>query len=364
MVAFRLLMLAAVVAGAVPSACTFESSYPRRYAVQHLDGAVLDVDGQLDDAGWANVPWSEPFVDIRGETFAAPWFQTRIKMRYDDGFLYVGAHMEETEVWANVTTRNEVIFYDNDFEMFVDATGSTHNYKEFEMNAINTTWNLLLNKPYRDNGHENSTRVDPRFGFDLLPFGLRSGVYMKGSPNHPNQRLKYWTAEVALPLAGLVAGTTARVPPTDHSFWRINFSRVEYIVQIVDGHYEKIPGLSEDNWVWSPQGQIAMHMPEKWGYIQFQRHSPLSPVPMDPAWPVRYLAFQVYYAQAAYVAAHAVYASSLTQLTPYFGSSHDVLACIELTLQLSGHGYEAVVASRKATESVARITHEGYLTVT
>ena len=33
----------------------------------------------------------------------------------------------------------KVIFHDNDFEIFLDADGSNHNYKEFEMNALNQT---------------------------------------------------------------------------------------------------------------------------------------------------------------------------------------------------------------------------------
>ena len=36
----------------------------------------------------------------------------------------------------------------------------THFYKEFEMNARNQTWDLLLQRPYNDGGGENSTRVD------------------------------------------------------------------------------------------------------------------------------------------------------------------------------------------------------------
>jgi hypothetical protein len=30
-----------------------------------------------------------------------------------------------------------------------------------------------------------------------------------------------------------------------------------------------VPGLREDNWVWSPQYSINMHLPERWGFIQF-----------------------------------------------------------------------------------------------
>ncbi len=32
---------------------------------------------------------------------------------------------------------------------------------QFEINALGTTWSLLLNKPYDDGGGENSKRVDP-----------------------------------------------------------------------------------------------------------------------------------------------------------------------------------------------------------
>jgi len=33
-------------------------------------------------------------------------------------------------------------------QVFVDADGSTHWYKELEVNAINTTWHLTLPQPY------------------------------------------------------------------------------------------------------------------------------------------------------------------------------------------------------------------------
>jgi len=48
--------------------------------------------------------------------------------------------------------------------------------------------------------------------------------------------------------------------------WRIDFSRVEWLVDIIDGKYRKIPRemRPEDNWVWSPQGVIDMHRPATW----------------------------------------------------------------------------------------------------
>ena len=52
-------------------------------------------------------------------------------------------------------------------EVFVDPAGSNHWYKELEINAINTVWNLMLSKPYMDGGDEHSGRIategEPRY---------------------------------------------------------------------------------------------------------------------------------------------------------------------------------------------------------
>ena len=46
----------------------------------------LVIDGALDDPAWLAVPFTAPFVDI--STATAPRLETRVKMRYDDKFLY------------------------------------------------------------------------------------------------------------------------------------------------------------------------------------------------------------------------------------------------------------------------------------
>ncbi|PLX11896.1 MAG: hypothetical protein C0598_07125 [Marinilabiliales bacterium] len=57
--------------------------------------------------------------------------------------------------------------------------------------------------------------------------------------------------------------------------WRVNFSRVQWKTEVIDGEYVKVLNeqglkpLAEDNWVWSPQGVINMHIPETWGKLKF-----------------------------------------------------------------------------------------------
>jgi hypothetical protein len=63
------------------------------------------------------------------------------------------------------------------------------------------------------------------------------------------------------------AGTAC--PPKSGDEWRVNFSRVEWEFDRVQDGYIKKEGVPCDNWVWSPQGVVNMHVPEMWGYVDF-----------------------------------------------------------------------------------------------
>lgn len=61
----------------------------------------------------------------------------------------------------------------------------------------------------------------------------------------------------------------ATAPPKNGAQWRINFSYVEWLVVVVDGKYQKVLGAPPRNWVWSSMWTINMHLPERWGYVQW-----------------------------------------------------------------------------------------------
>ena len=75
--------------------------------------------------------------------------------------------------------------------------------------------------------------------------------------------------------------------------------------------------LPEDNWVWSAQGAVDMHMPERWGYVQFADRAPGSqpdPFAEDPNERVKWALRRLYYRQSDYRRAHGTYATSLDAL--------------------------------------------------
>jgi hypothetical protein len=223
------------------------------------------IDGRLDDAAWAAAPWSEAFVDIEGSTKPAPRWATRVKMTWDADHLYLAAALEEPDLWATITTRDAVIYRDNDFEWFIDPDGDTNRYFELEINALGTVWDLFLDKPYRFGGRADN-------GWDIA--GLRSGVHLDGTLNDPTDRDRGWSVEMAIPWKAFADSGRTAVPPVAGARWRINFSRVQWELDVVDGRYQKRVGsdgkaLPEYNWVWSPQGVINMHIPERWGGVTF-----------------------------------------------------------------------------------------------
>lgn len=292
----------------------------------------LVMDGKLDDPEWEEVGFTDTFVDIA--TSITPQFHTRAKIRWSDDYLYIGALVQDPAVWANITrtchcfnnSEDQVIFHDNDFEVFVDPGQTTHYYKEYEMNAADATWDLCLNKPYNDGGYENSTRVFGTAGFDMQP-PMHAATFVYGKINDPSVPAQGWTAEIALPLSKLAINQSVTVPPPNGTFWRINFSRVEYNVSVVNGTYWKTPSCQsclpvgspcEDNWVWSPQGSVAMHLPERWGFLQFSTGTPNTTAQAYPVeWPVRAVASAVYYAQHSYWGVYNAWAPNASALLPF-----------------------------------------------
>ena len=223
---------------------------PLKYTGEYTRTPIV-IDGKLDDAAWQRAAWTPDFVDIEGSARPQPRFRTRTKMLWDDNYLYIAAELEEPDVHATLTQRDSVIFHDDDFEVFVKPLPETPSYYEFEINALNTGWDLFLDKPYRLGGKADNS-------WDMA--GLKTAVAVQGTLNNPGDTDRGWTVEIAIPLNAFASRQT--VPhPVDGTMWRINFSRVEW----------RQGQPKEDNWVWSPQGVINMHVPEQWGYLTFKR---------------------------------------------------------------------------------------------
>jgi hypothetical protein len=232
---------------------------PKRYICQRAAESIV-IDGRLDEPAWAAAPWTDAFVDIQGDSKPRPRFATRAKMLWDDKYFYIGAELEEPHVWATLTKHDDIVFRNPDFEVFIDPNGDRREYYEIEINALNTIFDLFLVRTYIDGG-------PALHGWDCK--GLKSAVHIDGTLNDPTDTDRGWSVEFAFPWTALAEAAHRPTPPHPGDVWRVNFSRVEWQIRVVNGRYEKIPGTVEDNWVWSPQGVVNMHVPEHWGSVVF-----------------------------------------------------------------------------------------------
>lgn len=314
----------------LPASLPHWALVPPAYVAPRLpsDQAPLTIDGNLDKPAWALAPWSSPFGEIRGRADApegswpTPQRRTRMKMLWDDDYLYVAAVLEsDMPVVAEFTERNSPIFQrDSDFEVFVDPLGSCHAYKELEINAVGTVWNLMLDRPYSDGGSELSGRVakagEPAF-YEV--HAQRSATRLL-SGRLGDAAGATWCVELALAHSDTIVAQPGAAPPKEGDAWRINFSRVEE--------------RGEINWTWAPQvvweprtrrfeGKVNMHLPDAWGFVTFgpvggpageEAMATQAAVTVDEAWPLRVAAMACYYAQHAHREQHGSFAATVEQL--------------------------------------------------
>ena len=269
-------------------------SYEARFAKE-----PPKLDGKLDDAAWAAVPWTDEFLDIQGPALPAPRYRTRAKMLWDNNYFYIAADIKDPHVWATLKNHDDIVFRDNDFEVFIDPDGDTREYYELEVNVYGTIFDLFLYRRYKEDGPAEH---------GWIAEGLKTAIAVQGSVDDPTDTDTGWTLEWAIPWSAFKPpvwdkpgfGEKARgaAAPKDGESWRVNFSRVQWLHNWegkvapkppetpVNDHfkqdptaakeqakprYEKVAGKPEDNWVWTPQWQIDMHDPRWWGYVKFVR---------------------------------------------------------------------------------------------
>ncbi len=328
---------------------------PRSYVCKR---ALLppQIDGRLDKPFWDAAEWSEEFEDIEWNSVRpAPYHRTRMKMLWDDEALYIGAYLEEDKIWGTLTERDCVIFNDNDFEIFIDPDSDTHAYFEFEMNALNTIWDLLLVKPYRDERNKVFNGLDIH--------GIKTAVHIDGVINDPTKisENKGWSVEVMMPWTTLKEGNGNKIPvPGD--YWRIDFSRVEWRTEVRDGKYAKVinpeTGIRypEDNWIWSPIGLVNMHMPELWGFLWFTDGSVDESKFVIPKneylkWELR----KLYYMERNYFKKHGKFCSDFRELCG------DETPAIDPVIETTSNTYEAHIPA--ADGGRVYIRHDGLVYV-
>ena len=249
----------------------------------HRVSAPLEIDGRLDEESWRHAPRSPRFVDlISGQPTI---HDTRAAVLWDDACLYVGFWVEEPFVQATLTERDSLVWSENDVELFIAGKDA---YYEFEINPLGTIYEALFvwDDAYERGGFSRAPEFSRNaqgfkrwngVGFEAHPRGsrlgffrwdlpgLRAAVSVDGTINDNSDRDRGWTAEIAIPWAGLkllAQGEGRALPPRDGDVWRMDFSRFNM-------YREAAPAQDPGGWAWSAHGVWDSHIPELFPYIHF-----------------------------------------------------------------------------------------------
>ena len=281
---------------------------PLQYTVLRTSEKMM-IDGKDDERDWSKAPWTQAFTDIETGGQINPEQEAKCKMLWDNDFLYLFVKFREHDLWASIKNHDAPVFQDNAFEMFIAPGEETYNYFEFQVNAYGTVWDLFMPRPYRNGGSGLST-------WDIK--GLQKAVYLDGTLNNPADTDRSWSIELAVPFSS-VRMNGGRNPSTG-TIWRMNFSRVQWELDTLNGAYfrrkDKTMGklLAEHYSVWSPQGIVNLHYPERWGYVLFSNtlstKSFLSPEDEQ----LKLLVWKYYYLQQQFKRRNGKYATALKQL--------------------------------------------------
>lgn len=361
-----IMLLGAMVYSANLHAQKIEKNYgpllttPHNYIAYKISKSPK-IDGDIEEKAWENAPWTDYFVDIEGSEKPAPLYQTRAKMIWDDSCLYIAADLKEPHIWATLTNHDQIIYHDNDFEVFIDPESNGHDYYEIELNAFNTVLDLFLAKPYRSGGQA-------MLHWDLHNF--RSAVKIHGTSNNPKDKDERWTVEMAIPFRSVSLGNHTRIPE-EGAIWRINFSRVQWDVEIIDGTYQKKRDgkgrfLPEHNWVWSPQGVINMHYPERWGYLYFserQTGKANNTFLMSVEEEQKQLLWLIYYSQKDYHQKNGKYADSIDALgiNELFHENLEITMESLQNISLEAGNYQFIAVIKGTNDNAWSINQEGLI---
>ncbi|BBE16174.1 hypothetical protein AQPE_0311 [Aquipluma nitroreducens] len=262
-----------------------KSSYSESPYTCYRAPSPITIDGDLTKPVWQKARKSPRFVDmINGYP---GYFDTRAAVLWDDEALYIAFWVEEPFVEAKLTQRDDIIFQENDVEVFIDGGDC---YYEFEINALNTVYEVFFiwqdafkkfdAKEFDVHSRDaftfggNHDRDAPTFWRGNHPrglrwaytdwdiAGLRSAVQVQGTINDNTDIDKGWTVEIAFPWSGMKHLAKDRnLPPQQDDIWKIFFGRF--------GKHLNGNGVIQNAMSWDKIGDNDNHKPELYTPILF-----------------------------------------------------------------------------------------------
>src|SRR6202000_33033 len=109
--AFSVFCMAVLTVFVVPATAFSQKAQKNPLSYEcHRTLSPIQIDGKLDDPAWKTAEWTSDFVDIQGAGMPVPRYRTRVKMMWNDKYLYIAAELREPNVPATLREHDSVIF--------------------------------------------------------------------------------------------------------------------------------------------------------------------------------------------------------------------------------------------------------------
>ncbi|MGI9471020.1 MAG: carbohydrate-binding family 9-like protein [Rubripirellula sp.] len=207
------------------------------------------IDGKRDEAAWAETRPLDAFVFTWWKLGDGDRQPTDARMLWDERYLYVSFHCDDSRVEATREERDSPVYRDDCVEVFASPVfDHPERYFNLEINALGT---VLDN--YRPDGNEPKTPWDAE--------GLLVATTVDGSLNKASDVDRGWTVEVAIPFALFPTAIPGGTPQVGDR-WRLNLHRLEDNMAI------------KSQWSRGDESRPIFHTPELFGTIEFVDEQP------------------------------------------------------------------------------------------
>jgi len=232
----------------------------------------LKIDAILSEPAWNK---AQEVGLLITDTEEKPENPTRVKLLWNDNYLYIGYFCVDPEVWATIDKRDGDLYKEEVVEAFIDADSDLRTYLELEVNPLNALFDaFVLNAKDRNQGIRvmrdwNSKGIKHAVKIDG-ELNSRKGTD-KSLPSSPalersEGEVKGWTCEIAIPFKDFY--TAPNCPPKPGDVWRVNLYRIDHRKDENEHRFAKRIRESEYS-AWSTTGKIDFHIPQRFGYLKF-----------------------------------------------------------------------------------------------
>jgi len=213
----------------------------QQYLIRKINHA-LKIDGSLSHPEWQTAEVAQLVDCVSGKN---PKLKTDFRMLYDDYYLYIGYEVEDNNIIATFTERNDPLYEEDVVEIFLSPSGSLHYYYEFNFSPNSVIFDAIV---LNDDGREGVGRgtLIPWTDWNCENIQVRSQKKDDGN----------WSVAAAIPFKSLHLAEN-RTPKSGET-WRTNICRIEY-------------GEEETEYTtWSPTGLVDFHTSERFGLLRFE----------------------------------------------------------------------------------------------